>query len=149
MSQSTLRRALPEFHWEGVPVLTYKEDGSTFHSVTRQVLFDGEPELPVQLRYFEVGPGGHTTLERHQHFHLVWISRGSGRVYRAGVIENLAAGDVLTIAPSTWHQFRASSQESLGFHCLVAVDRDKPHLPTDEEWKDLTRDPQAAAFLKR
>ena len=40
--------------WESVPVLSYKEEGSIFKDVTRQVLFDGGPELPCQLRYFEV-----------------------------------------------------------------------------------------------
>ena len=46
-------------------MLDYKRDGSApFRDVTRQVLFD-QPSLACQLRYFEVGPGGHTTLERH------------------------------------------------------------------------------------
>jgi len=148
MSQSLFHQALPEFHWQGVPVLRYKEEDSTFRNVTRQVLFEGDQGLPVQLRYFEVGPGGHTTLEKHEHVHLVWISRGQGRVYRGGVITDVAQGDVLTIPTQTWHQFQAGGGP-LGFHCLVAVDRDKPHLPTDEEWQGLIGDPEAAAFLKR
>jgi len=149
MSEPVLRRALPGHRWEGVPVLNYKEDSNTFRSVTRQVLFDGDPALPVQLRYFEVGPGGHSTLERHDHVHLVWISRGQGKVYLGGALRGVFAGDVLTIPAQTWHQFQATTSVPLGFHCLVAVERDKPHLPDDEEWRALTADPAAASFLRR
>ena len=148
MSDFLLHRALPGYHWQGVSVLNYKEDATLFRRVTRQILFEGDSRLPVQLRYFEVGTGGHTTLERHEHVHLVWISRGQGRVYRGGAITDVAQGDVLTIPTQTWHQFQALD-EPLGFHCLVALDRDKPHLPTDEEWQGLIGDPDAAAFLKR
>ncbi len=153
MSEPWFRRALPDCRWEGVPVLAYKEDQSPFRSVTRQVLFEGDSSadvggLPVQLRYFEVGPGGHTTLERHAHVHLVWISRGRGRVYIGGTIRDLAEGDVLSVPTLTWHQFRADDA-ALGFHCLVSVVRDKPQLPDDAQWQSLTTDPAAAAFLKR
>lgn len=149
MSEPHFRRFRPDYHWDQVPVLVYKEAGDTFRSVTRQVLFDGDSALPVQLRYFEVGPGGHTTLERHDHVHLVWISRGSGRVFLGGTIHEVSQGDVLSVPTQTWHQFRAPADGVLGFHCLVAVDRDKPTLPDDAAWQVLTRNPDAAAFLKR
>jgi mannose-6-phosphate isomerase-like protein (cupin superfamily) len=103
----------------------------------------------VQLRYFEVGPGGHTTLERHRHVHLVWISRGKGMVFLEGDILQVNEGDVLSIPTWTWHQFHAPANAALGFHCLVAADRDKPSLPGEEEWALLTQKPAAAALLKR
>ncbi len=154
MREPWFRRALPDQRWEQVPVLAYKEDNSPFRAVTRQVLFDGDVStqlggLPVQLRYFEVGPGGHTTLERHHHVHLVWISRGRGRVYLGGIIRDLAEGDVLSVPTLTWHQFRAPDDVPLGFHCLVAVERDKPQLPDDSQWLELTADDDAALFLRR
>ncbi len=46
--------------------------------MTRQVLFD-DPSMATQLRYFEVAPGGWTTLERHEHVHNVMVIRGKGR----------------------------------------------------------------------
>ena len=149
MSTENLRRFLPGHHWEGVSLLAYKEDSGTFRAVTRQVLFEGRPDLPVQLRYFEVGPDGHTSLERHQHVHLVWISRGRGHVYLGGQVTTISDGDVLVIPGNTWHQFRAAGDEPLGFHCLVTVDRDKPHLPDEAEWDELIRDPAAREFLRR
>jgi quercetin dioxygenase-like cupin family protein len=96
-----------------------------------------------------VGPGGHSTLERHCHVHLVWISRGRGRAYIGGRIHDVAEGDVLSVPSLTWHQFGAPPDSSLGFHCLVAVDRDKPLLPNEAEWQQLTLDPSAALFLRR
>ena len=61
----TVRR-FDGFRWEDVALLAYKE-GGPYKGVTRQVLFEGEESLPVQWRYFEVEPGGHSTLERHEH----------------------------------------------------------------------------------
>ena len=73
------------YRWKGVPLLAYKAEGGThFRDITRQVLFDEEPE-GVQLRYFEVAPGGHSTLEWHVHSHAVVILRGRGRALSAGV----------------------------------------------------------------
>jgi hypothetical protein len=66
MDQALVRRHDGSFHWEGVDVLQYKQEGAApFKDVTRQVLFEMR-DLPAQLRYFEVAPGGYTTLERHQ-----------------------------------------------------------------------------------
>jgi hypothetical protein len=52
MSDAPLvRRHTGDFHWEGVDVLAYKQEGSApFRDVTRQVLFDTE-DPPAQLRY--------------------------------------------------------------------------------------------------
>ena len=33
----------------------------------------------------------------------------------------------------TWHQFRATKGEPLGFLCMVNAERDKPQLPTPED----------------
>ena len=66
---STVRR-FKDFGWENVPVLAYKE-GGPYKGVTRQILFEGQEALPAQWRYFEVEPGGHSTLERHEHIHYV------------------------------------------------------------------------------
>ena len=121
------------FTWDGVDVLQYKQDGSApFKDVTRQVLFDGGG-LPVQLRYFEVAPGGWTTLERHEHVHSVMVIRGKGRCLIGEAKHELAMNDLVSVPPMTWHQFQASPDQPLGFLCLVASDRDRPQLPSDAE----------------
>jgi len=134
-----VRRHDGNFHWEGVDVLAYKQEGSApFKDVTRQVLF--EPEgLPAQLRYFEVAPGGHTTLERHEHVHSVMVIRGRGRCLVGDKAWELEANDLVSVPPMTWHQFRASADAPLGFLCLVSADRDRPQLPEAAEAERLAR----------
>lgn len=123
--------------WESVPVLAYKEAGNVFKDVTRQVLFEGSDQLPCQLRYFEVAPGGYSTLEKHQHVHLVVVFRGRGSVLIGSQVHSIEERDVVTIPSNTWHQFRATSDVPLGFLCLVNVIRDRPTLPTADDLRQL------------
>ncbi|MGH9260078.1 MAG: cupin domain-containing protein, partial [Acidimicrobiales bacterium] len=71
------------FRWRDVPVTAYKGPGERFRDVTRQTLVgegDGEGASSVVTRYFEVQPGGWSTLERHEHPHTVVVLRGHGTV---------------------------------------------------------------------
>ena len=106
---SNIRPAQSGFRWEGVDVLAYKEEGSApFKAITRQLLFH-RPELSCELRYFEMAPGGHSTLERHEHVHAVMIFRGRGTCLVGEEARDVAAPDLVLIPPMTWHQFRASA----------------------------------------
>lgn len=141
MSSDTplVRRHLGDFQWEGVDVLAYKQDADApFRDVTRQVLFQ-DGTLPVQLRYFEVRPGGWTTLERHEHVHAVMVIRGRGRCLVGDRAYDIAERDLVHVPPLTWHQFRAADDQPLGFLCLVAADRDRPQLPSASEAEALAR----------
>jgi len=114
--------------------MPYKEDGGThFKSVSRQTLFHGAHDLNVEMRYFEVSEGGHSTLERHDHAHLVVVVRGSGEVMVDGVVRPIGMHDVVHVPPQTWHQFQANQGEDLGFLCLVNPERDRPHRPDADE----------------
>lgn len=128
-----IRRHTGNFHWEAVNVLAYKQDGSApFRDVTRQVLFDSA-DPPAQLRYFEVAPGGWTTLERHEHVHAVMVIRGRGQCLVGDKAYEIGTHDLVSVPPMTWHQFRSAADEPLGFLCLVAAERDRPQLPSDAE----------------
>lgn len=136
------------FRWDDVDVLVYKDEGSApFRDVTRQVLFE-EAEQGCQLRYFEVAPGGHTTLERHQHVHAVAIVNGHGSALVGDEVREVAAFDLCRVPPMTWHQFRAADDAPLGFLCLVSSERDRPQLPSERELANLCRDPAIAAFIR-
>lgn len=137
-----------DYKWEDVEVLAYKETGTNFKNITRQVLFDGLGDLPCQLRYFEVQSGGYSTLERHEHVHLVMILRGSGRVLLRDGIHAIKEQDVITVPPQTWHQFKADGDTPLGFLCLVHVERDKVQLPTAEDLAQLKQDSKIEAFIR-
>lgn len=139
---------LGNYEWENVPVLTYKEEGTHFKSITRQILSAGLADIPCQLRYFEIAPEGYSTLERHQHAHLVIILRGAGETLLGGKICLVREKDIITIPAHTWHQFRATGGTPLGFLCLVNNDRDKPILPAENDLELLRRDPDIAAFIR-
>ena len=139
---SRVRRFAPDaagdYRWDAVELLRYKEEGSApFRDITRQVLFS-QPDQATELRYFEIAPGGHSTLERHEHTHAVLILRGRGTVQIGSDVHELAERDLVTIDPLTWHQFRAAADSPLGFLCLVAKDRDRPQLPDAAEQAALT-----------
>jgi len=127
------------FHWSGVDVLRYKQEGTApFKDVTRQVLFDGT-DMPCELRYFEVAPGGFTTLERHEHVHNVMVIRGSGRCIVGDEVHALGTNDLVRVPPMTWHQFHAAADEPLGFLCMVPTQRDRPQLPGAEDGAKLRK----------
>ena len=140
-----------EFHdgyrWDGVAHLPYKQDGSApFKDVSRQVLFQ-QPGMGCELRYFEVGAGGYSTLEQHEHAHAVMILRGHGHCLLGGEVTAVKPFDLVTIPSWTWHQFRATQGEPLGFLCMVNQQRDRPRLPTADDLAALRAMPAVATFL--
>ncbi len=142
-----LRAHQDQFRWDGVELRPYKDEGAApFRAISRQVLF-ADPSLGCELRYFEVGPGGHSTLERHEHVHAVMILRGRGRCLIGERVRDVRPFDLVTIPSWSWHQFRASGAEPLGFLCMVNAARDRPGLPTDQELAALAAQPEVAAFL--
>ena len=144
----SLRPAKDDFRWEGVERMPYKEEGAApFRAISRQVLFD-EPALGCQLRYFEMAPGGHSTLERHEHMHAVMILRGHGQCLLGDTVRDVAPHDLVTIPAWAWHQFRANAGEAMGFLCMVNHLRDKPQLPDAAEVAEMAGNPAVAAFLR-
>jgi mannose-6-phosphate isomerase-like protein (cupin superfamily) len=141
-------RETDPFRWEGVDVKPYKNDGTHFAGVTRQLLFSGGDGLACELRYFEVAPGGWSSLERHQHAHAVMIVRGSARVLVGDRVIDAATHDLVRVPPLTWHQFQPTGPEPLGFLCMVDCERDRPERPDPDALASLRRQPDVAAFIK-
>ena len=138
--------------WRDVDVLAYKEEGSApFRAVTRQVLFDAQDprnkETWAVHGYFEMAPGGHTTLERHVHAHAVVIQRGAGACLVGDRIHRVAPFDLVHIPAMTWHQFKADPGTPLGFLCMVNAERDRPQLPAPDDLARLRASPKIAAFI--
>lgn len=119
------------FRWEGVEVRRYKEDAEHFRGVTRQTLLGEGPDeeaLGSVARYFEVEPGGFSSLELHRHPHAVVVLRGRGTVRLGEETFEIEPFDCIYVSPETPHQFRAAPGEPLGFLCVVDRDRDRPRL---------------------
>jgi mannose-6-phosphate isomerase-like protein (cupin superfamily) len=147
MSEPILRKALAGYRWQEVALRAYKDEATApYRAVTRQVLASA-PDLKGELRYFEVAPGGWTTLERHQHVHAVTILRGSGQALVGHEVIEIGPLDLVTVPAWAWHQFRATAGEPLGFLCMVDSERDRPQLPTEQQRAELEAIPEIARFL--
>ena len=133
--------------WDGVEPHIYKENPGVFRDVTKQVLFDNEADLPVQFRYFQVEKGGFSSFEHHKHMHAVMIFKGKGHALLGNQVVEVHEGDFITNAPWEWHQFKADMGDILGFLCLVNHDRDIPVYPTEEDIREIRKNPEAARFL--
>lgn len=148
MTHSPWRPASTDYHWKDVDVLEYKNEGSApFKAVTRQILFE-DPNLAAQLRYFEVQPGGYSTLEKHEHVHAVMVLRGRGKCLVGDQLYDIDMHDLVTVPPMTWHQFQSTSDEPLGFLCMVNAERDRPILPTAEDLVVMRENKEVARFLQ-
>ena len=141
-------RQTEPFRWEGIAVKPYKSEGTHFAGVTRQTLFAGGGGLACDLRYFEIEPGGWSSLERHHHAHAVMIVRGGGRVLVGDHIVEARTHDLVRVPPLTWHQFRAAGDAPLGFLCMVDCERDVPERPDDTALAALRSRPGVGEFIR-
>ena len=83
----------------------------------------------TDLRYFEIEPGGYSSLEKHLHTHIVIGARGRGVLVIGNRRETLKPMDVAHIGPLEVHQLRNETPEPFGFFCIVDHDRDRPMAP--------------------
>ncbi len=119
------------FSWQDRTPTAYKaSEELPFAGVTRRELIGkfGE-DTAFELRYFELAPGGYTSLEKHQHTHTVIGVRGRGIVLRESGSVELGANDIAYVAPMQVHQLRNDGTEPFGFYCIVDRDRDLPQAP--------------------
>jgi ribulose-bisphosphate carboxylase large chain len=114
--------------WAGVSIIDYKPAADHHCGVTRTVLIgDGSEKTAFHVRYFEIAPGGFTTLERHEHEHVVIVLRGQGEVRLGEAVHPISFGDTAYIAPNEIHKLHNSSaSEPFGFLCMVDAHRDAP-----------------------
>lgn len=125
----------PGFEWSRRPSSAYKDARDlagdlAFKGVRRVELVGKFGEgSHADLRYFEVEPGGYSSLERHLHTHIVIGARGRGVLVLGGRRESLSPMDIACIGPLETHQLRNESNEPFGFFCIVEHDRDRPRPP--------------------
>ncbi|MDE2291287.1 MAG: cupin domain-containing protein [Elusimicrobia bacterium] len=132
-NHSKVIRFLEGFRWQDVPPEAYKADTEAWKGISRRELAGKRGEtVKFHVRYFEIQPGGHSTLEKHQHEHVVIVMRGRGEAQAGCYAWSVGFGDVVYVSPSDPHQFRcpADADGPFGFLCIVNAERDKP-TPVD------------------
>lgn len=113
--------------WTGIKTEKYKKEDGGWSDIARQVLVGDKGESArFHLRYFEIAPGGYSSLERHRHEHVVVCIKGKGKVVIGKKTCGLKYLDTVYIAPNTAHQLRNPYDEPFGFFCIVNAERDRP-----------------------
>lgn len=147
-----MRRAFDRaaFRWRGVEPQSYKfalgdARGMGWRGVTRFTLA-GPPGVPArwELRYFELAPGGYSSLERHAHAHCIVVLRGRGEALVGPEVVPMLPLDLVVVPPDVPHRWVNTGDEPLGFLCPVDAERDPPRPVSDEQWESLSRDPVTA-----
>lgn len=117
-----------DWSWEGRESSPYKDAGDVAFRGVRRVELVGRfgERTRSDLRYFEVEPGGHTSLEKHVHTHVVIGARGEGVLLLGDRRMPLRHLDVACVGPLEAHQLRNEMSEPFGFFCVVDHDRDRP-----------------------
>ncbi len=104
--------------WKGVQEQEYISPDAHGVSV-RWLILPADEAASFGLRYFEVAPGGHTSLDRHAHDHGVVVLRGRGRVLLGEEVREISYGDTVYVSPHELHQLRCVGEEPLGFLCVI------------------------------
>ncbi len=115
--------------WKGVKPSVYKEgSGGDWTQVARHPLVAGlsGEQTKFHLRYFEVSPGGYTSLETHRHEHVVVVVKGRGKVRLGRRTRELGYMDIAYIGPMEPHRLFNPYEEPFGFFCIVDALRDRP-----------------------
>ncbi|MFO0751808.1 MAG: cupin domain-containing protein [Thermodesulfovibrionales bacterium] len=128
-SASRVNRHKGNYTWSGIKTESYKPKGGSWLDIARTVLIGGQGETArFHFRYFEIAPGGFSSLELHRHEHVVVCIRGKGTVRMGSKRYTLGYLDTVYIAPDTVHQLSNPFHEPFGFFCVVNARRDRPKL---------------------
>jgi len=132
------------FTWDGVTPRVYKAGGDTgtaWRNVSRHTLVGNSPDTAgFELRYFEIAPGGYTSLEKHIHVHAIVVLRGVGHVVVGREVFTVSPFDLICVPSGAPHQFVNDGREPFGFLCPVDADRDPPQPLTEAELQSLLED---------
>jgi ribulose-bisphosphate carboxylase large chain len=127
--KSRLYRCTGNFAWKGITTERYKPTGKDWAEVVRQTLIGSHGETTkFHLRYFEIAPGGFSSLEMHRHEHVVVGIRGQGLCVAGKKKYEIGFLDTLYIKPEEPHQLHNVSDEPFGFFCIVNAKRDRPKI---------------------
>jgi len=146
--QSRVYPHRPDYTWEGVELVRYKPAGDNWEGTIRQVIIGYREDTKFHVRYFEISPGGYSSLEKHVHSHAVTVIRGRGKAVVGEDALDLGYLDNVYISPDTPHQFINNSSEPFGFLCVVDAERDAPRDLDPEELTGLEANPRTRDLIR-
>ncbi len=111
--------------WQGIKPNIYKEKLSNWALIDRFTLVSSQT-IKFEVRYFEITHGGCSSLEYHNHAHVVICLKGKGKIRLGDKYRILKYLDIAYIAPNEIHQLSNPYTEPFGFLCIVDAERDKP-----------------------
>jgi quercetin dioxygenase-like cupin family protein len=114
-----IHRYAQAFSWEGVAIGHYPPEKEMRGVSVRWLIGPTEQASNFALRYFEIEPGGWTSLDQHTHDHGVFVLRGQGSVLLGDRESQISFGDVVYIPPNEVHQLRNVGDEPFGFLCVI------------------------------
>lgn len=118
-----------DFKWRGIKDEPYKAVGPGWAKIVRRVLIGAHNEsTKFHVRYFEIFPGGNSSLERHRHEHVVICVRGEGVVQTGRSKKKIGFMDTFYISPDTIHRLTNPFERPFGFLCIVNAKRDRPKV---------------------
>jgi mannose-6-phosphate isomerase-like protein (cupin superfamily) len=136
--------------WHGVEAEGYRPGDSIDTGVSRHTLIGGRKDDPAdpgpgsELRYFAVGPGKASRLEKHEHEHYVIVREGNGYAIVGDGVSEVSPGDIVYVGPMEIHQFVNRGDTTFGFFCMVDACRDIPQMPSQGDLARLNASPAGA-----
>ena len=76
------------------------------------------------------------------------VIRGRGQCLVGTTVYDITGNDLISVPTMTWHQFRATTDEPLGFICLVNIERDRPERPDAASAAYLQALPVVGDFIR-
>ena len=141
------------FTWQDVHPTSYADEhsdgsGRSWRDTKRHIIKGRDEGGRFDVRYFEVGPGGFTSLERHEHIHSVICVRGRGYAIVGDEVHDVEELDHIYVPANARHQFVNQGDDAFGFLCIVDTDRDRPQALGADELAALRAHPLLASKIK-
>lgn len=71
------------------------------------------------MRLFQLDPGGHTPLHRHEWEHEIFFHQGRGEIFLNGSWNPVSEGTAAFVPGDQDHQIRNTGPDTLSFVCLI------------------------------